>query len=42
MKIKNLILSILTLVSIFSAKAAEDLTLWYSNPAEAWVEALPV
>ncbi len=42
MKIKNLILSVLTLVSIISAQAAEDLTLWYSNPAEAWVEALPV
>ncbi len=42
MKIKNFILSIITLFSMSALHAADELTLWYSNPAEAWVEALPV
>lgn len=42
MKLK-LTLSLLFLsIVAFIASATSDLTLWYSKPAEAWVEALPV
>ena len=42
MKLKSAIPALLTLLACFAANAAQDLTLWYSSPAEAWVEALPV
>ena len=42
MKLKSAILSLMAFFMSFTLKAAEDLTLWYSAPAQAWVEALPV
>lgn len=42
MKLKSILFSISVILSAIYAYAAEDLTLWYANPAEAWVEALPV
>ncbi|MDE5585155.1 MAG: glycoside hydrolase family 95 protein, partial [Muribaculaceae bacterium] len=42
MRLKSIILSLLLIIDIFSIKGAQDLTLWYSTPAEAWVEALPI
>lgn len=42
MKLKSTILVLLLFLSAFAVRAAEDLKLWYSQPAEAWVEALPI
>lgn len=42
MNFKSVTLSLLMLLCCLTVKAADDLTLWYSKPAEAWVEALPV
>ncbi|MDE7409957.1 MAG: glycoside hydrolase family 95 protein [Muribaculaceae bacterium] len=42
MKLKSSILVLLISLAYLAANAAQDLTLWYSTPAEAWVEALPV
>ncbi len=42
MKLKSILFAVAILATIFSCRAAEDLTLWYSKPAEVWVEALPV
>ncbi len=42
MKLKQTFLTIALLLIALTTKAAEDLTLWYSTPAEAWVEALPI
>ncbi len=39
---KKVILVLLALLSGVRPAAAEDLKLWYSRPAKAWVEALPV
>ena len=41
MKLKLTLCLFLSLF-VFCAYPAQDLTLWYSTPAEAWVEALPV
>ncbi|MDE7096353.1 MAG: glycoside hydrolase family 95 protein, partial [Muribaculaceae bacterium] len=41
MKLK-LTLSLVLTFLVMSVYAAGDLRLWYSAPAEAWVEALPV
>ena len=41
MKLKLTLYLFLSLF-VFCAYPAQDLTLWYSTPAEAWVEALPV
>ncbi|MDE6511802.1 MAG: glycoside hydrolase N-terminal domain-containing protein [Muribaculaceae bacterium] len=38
----KLTLSLFLSLFVFCAYPAQDLTLWYSTPAEAWVEALPV
>ncbi len=42
----NISVRVLTLLSLFSAvsiaKAAPDLRLWYEQPANQWIEALPV
>lgn len=43
MKFRIILLSaLLGLMSAFNASGEEPLTLWYSQPAAAWVEALPV
>ena len=42
MKLKSSILALLIFLAYFVSNAAQDMTLWYSTPAEAWVEALPV
>lgn len=42
MKLKSVVIFFVAILSVFSLRAADDLTLWYSQPAEAWVEALPV
>ena len=42
MKLKSIILTFTLFLAVFTTKASDDLTLWYSKPAEAWVEALPI
>ena len=42
MRFSSCITVVLTLCFVCSAKAADDLTLWYRQPAKEWTEALPV
>ncbi len=42
MKLRSLVVAVVSLASLTHAFAAETLTLWYDKPSEKWTDALPL